>query len=207
MSRRTSARQPGHRRLTASHGLASSGFSVLEMIVTVAIVGLVAMVGMPALFNQLSKVRLEAAATDVANLIQQTRLRAIRDGQQYTVEVDGVDVTGQTIVGSNESDPFEMEFYNPPIAVYPVDDPGIADCQEGGIWGGPSITYDSTGAAQDTGAICVWDGGENILQVVIEFPAGPPKIRKFLKTGDGPAGQGFYEKTSAATSGSTWSWY
>ena len=104
MCRRTSTRRPGPAPRCAA---AAGGFSVLEMLVAVAVIGLVAAIGVPALLDQLSKVRLEAAATDVVNLIQQTRLRAIRDGQQYTVEVDGVNVTGQTIVGSNELNPFE----------------------------------------------------------------------------------------------------
>ncbi len=88
-----------------------------------------------------------------------------------------------------------------------------ANCQgkydgSGESWGGTSLSYESTGVAQDTGAICVWDGGENILQVLVDFPAGPPTIRKFLKTGHSPtAAEGFFEKTSAATAGSTWTWY
>ncbi len=194
------------RRPTASHG-----FSVIEMLVVLGILGLVAAIGVPSLLNQLSKVRLEAAAADVANLMRQTRLRAIRDNQQYTVQVNGVNVDGQTLIGSTELAPFEMEFTNPPIAIYPGG--GIAVCQDkydgsGETWGGTGITYESTGVAQDTGAICVWDGGENILQVVVEFPAGQPKVRKFLKAGHPLGGsQGFFEKTSAATADATWVWY
>ena len=190
---------------------ASRGFSVIEMLVVLGIFGLIAVIGVPSLLNQLAKVRLEAAAADVANLIRQTRLRAIRDSQQYTVQVAGANLEGQTLVGSTELAPFEMEFTNPPIALYPGG--GIADCQDkydgsGEAWGGTSITYQSTGVAQDTGAICVWDGGENILQVVIEFPAGQPKVRKFLKAGHPLGGaEGFFEKTSAATAAATWVWY
>ncbi len=194
-----------------SRRTASRGFSILEIMVVVAIVGVVAVIGVPSLLNQLSKVRLEAAASDVANLIRQTRLRAIRDNKVYVVEVAGANVNGQTFVGSTETAPFEMEFNNPPIEIYP--NTGIADCQDkfdgsGEAWGGTSITYQTTGVAQGTGAICVWDGEENILQVVVEFPAGQPTVRKYLKTGHSPTGaEGFFEKTSAATSGSTWIWY
>ncbi len=195
-----------------SRSLSSRGFSMVEVLVIIGIVGLVAAIGIPGLISQLSKVRLEAAANEVANLVRQTRLRSIRDNATYTVEVNGVNVVGQTLVGSTAADPFEMEFNNPPIAIYAGG--GLADCQDkydgsGDSWGGTSITYESTGAAQDTGAICVWDGGENILQVVVDFPAGPPTVRKFLKAGDAPAAgtAGFYEKTSAATSGTAWAWY
>ncbi len=202
MSRRVYARRPA----STSHG-----FSVLELLVTMGVLLIVAVLGIPSLLGQLSKIRLESAANEVANLIRQTRLRAIRDNQQYTVEVDGDNVVGETVLGSTEQDRVELEFNNPPVALYPGG--SIATCQnryDGSAdpWGGTSIVYISTGVAQDTGAICVWDGGENILQVVIEFPAGQPKVRKFLKTGDSETGaEGFFEKTSAATAGSAWTWY
>lgn len=193
---------------------ASLGFSVLETLVAVAVIGMVVVIGVPSVLRQMSKVRLEAAANDVANLVRQTRLRAIRDRQSYTVEVvDNDELHGQTLIGSTEAAPFEMEFYNPPVEIYDDSDAGIADCQNkydgsGETWGGTSITYDSTGVAEDTAAICVWDGGENILQVVLEFPAATPTVRKFLKTPDSPAAaEGFFEKTSAATSDFTWTWY
>ena len=190
----------------------SHGFSVLETLVAVAVLGLVVVIGVPSVLKQISKVRLEAAANDVANLVRQTRLRAIRDRETYTVEVVGDEVHGQNLLGSTAAAPFEMEFFNPPVELYP-NGAGIADCQRkydgtGTTWDGTSITYDSTGVAAGTAAICVWDGRENILQVVLEFPAGTPIVRKFLKTPDSPtAADGFFERTSAATSDFAWTWY
>ncbi len=194
----------------SNRSLSSRGFSMVEVLVILGLIGIVVAIGVPGLINQLFKIRLESAANDVANLIQQTRQRAIRDNVSYTVEVDGDKVVGQTLIGSTAAEPSELEFYNPPIAVYPGG--GIADCQDkydgsGESWGGTSITFDPKGIADDTGAICVWDGGENILQVVVGFSTGHTKIRKFLKTGDAPATEGFFEKASAATSGSAWTWY
>jgi type II secretory pathway pseudopilin PulG len=184
---------------------------VIEILVILGIIGVVAAIGVPSLLSQLAKVRLEAYASDIANLIVQTRQRAITENRDYTVEVDGAIVTGQTLVASTETEPFEL-YFNTPIEVYPG---GIADCQDkydgsGDSWGGNSLTFGPTGAADDTGAICIWDLRDNILQVVVEFPGkGTPTIRKFLKAGDAPGAgtEGFYEKSSAATAGSTWSWY
>ncbi len=185
---------------------------MIEMLVALGVLLVIAAVGIPSLLSQLARVRLESAANDVANLMRQTRLRAIRDNQQYTVEVDGNNVTGETVVGSTEQSSIELEFTNPPIEIYPGG--GIATCGNkydgtGDTWGDDSIVYDSTGVADATGAICLWDGGENILQVVIVFPAGQPKVRKFLKNGDSPTvagSEGFFEKTSAVTA-ATWVWY
>ncbi len=209
MSRRDFVRHP---RMAPRGDVA--GFSVLEMLVVIAVIGVMAAVGIPSLLSQLNKVRLEAAASDVANLIRQTRLRAIRDGTQYSVGVAGNTVTGEGVIAS-----VELELDDPSALLYPGS--GSAVCQDkydgtADTWGGETILYESTGTAIDaggggttgTGAICLYDGGENVLQVVLEYSAGQPKIRKFLTAADSPTGaEGFFEKTSAATTGSTWTWY
>lgn len=196
------------RRARWTAGCGSSGFSVLEALLVLAVIGVIAAVGVPSLLNQLQRLRLESAANDVANLIRQTRLRAIRDRAQYTVGVVG----GTKVAGEGVIDSVELDFVDSNAQVYTG-----ADCQSkyvavdgnSGAWGGFTITYDSDGTATDTGAICVYDGGENILQILLPFEAGQPKIRKFLKTADAPGvgGEGFYERTSAATAGATWTWY
>ena len=188
----------------------SPGFTVVEILVVIGVASLVFLIGIPSLLSQLNKTRLEAAANDVANLVRQTRLRAIRDNQQYTVQVVGTTVEGEIAIGGSDQPTFTMEFNNPPIAIYPGG--GIADCQDkydgsGETWGGTSIIYEPTGVAQTTGAICVWDGGENILQILLAFPAGQPEVRKYLKAGNALGTNGFYEKTSAVTAASTWVWY
>lgn len=211
MSRRDFVR---HLRMAPRVG--ASGFSVMELLVVLAVIGVMAAVGIPSLLSQLEKVRLEATASDVANLIRQTRLRAIRDGVQYSVGVVGNTVTGEGVIAT-----VELELDDPSAQLYPGS--GIAVCQDkydgtASTWGGETLIYDTTGTTIDaggggdagTGAICLYDGGDNILQVVLPFSAGQPKIRKFLKAADAPSGgggEGFYEKTSAATTGSTWVWY
>ena len=209
MSRRDLVRRA---RLTPRGG--SSGFSVLELLVVLGVLGVIAAVGIPSLLSQLNRVRLESAASDVANLMRQTRLRAIRDNKQHSVAV-----VGNTVVGEGVVTTVELELTDPSAMIYPGGGP--ADCQDkydgsGETWGGETIVYESNGTASDaggggtagTGAICLYDGGDNILQVVLDFSAGQPKIRKFLTAADSPTGaEGFFERTSAATSGSIWTWY
>ncbi len=199
---------------SALSGRAAAGFSIMELLVVVAILGIVSLVGVPALLNQLHRLRLESAANDIANLMRQTRLRAIRDNTEYSVEVVGTSVFGVGVI-----DTIELELTDPRAELYSGASP--ADCQDkydasGESWGGEKITWESTGVATDaggggtagTGAICVTDGRDNVLQIVLPFSAGQPKIRKYLKAVDAPGGnEGFYERTSGATSAITWTWY
>lgn len=216
----------------------SAGFSIVEMLIVVGILGVVAIVGVPALLNQLSRLRMESTANDIANLVRQTRLRAIRDNNSYTVGIGGSDVVGMGLQGDIErvvpalpalpywrgNGVIVLEFNDPDVSLYPAL-AWTADCQDqydlsnpGAEWDGDVIVYDGTGVATEagalfsgtpgTGAICIWDGGENVLQVVLQYPSGQPQVRKFLKPGDSPSGQnGFFAKISAATSTNVWVWY
>ena len=188
------------RRISSSrrrHAAGSAaGFSVLEILVVLGVIGLVAALGIPNLLGQLEKLRLESSASEVANLIRQTRLRAIRDQVSYQIDVD---VPANEVSGQGLIDSVTLELSNSDVQLYAGGGPV---CVNSG-----SIVYQSTGVADAIGTICLFDGADNILQVSLDFPAGPPKIRKYLKTGDGPDGAGFYEKLSAADGGVAWTWY
>lgn len=185
----------------------AAGFSILEALVVVFVLGIAMAIGIPGLISQMGKIRLESSATDVANLMRQTRLRAIRDNVNYTVQVSGSEVHG---MGAFGSDPLELEFENP-VAV----GDGPAVCLDkydgsGDTFDAGSVVYQGTGIATGTGAICIHDGKGNVLQVVVEFPTAQPKIRKYLPAAVAPAGEGFYEKTgfnTAAGTGNVWVWF
>jgi Tfp pilus assembly protein FimT len=61
------------------------GFSLLELIVVVAITMVLAAVLLPNVINTIYNIRLRSAANDVTGLLQQARFRAIRDNAYYPV--------------------------------------------------------------------------------------------------------------------------
>ena len=179
------------------------GFSLLEVLVVIGVLAIAAAVGVPALLNQLSRLQLEGSASSVANLINQTRQRAIRLNEPHAVGVVGDTVQILRVVGESPlvtEIVFEFELTDGSTEIYTG---GLVTCAN------TDILYRSTGVADDVGQICLTDeDGENILQVGILFAAGQPKIRKHLLDTDAPGGTaGFFEKTSAATSGTIWTWY
>ncbi len=195
-------------RRTCRSRPSAAGFSLIEGLIVIAIISLVAALGVPALLQHLARLRLESTANDIALLMQQTRLRAIRDHATYTVGVNGVKVEGKGLI-----DDVEIEFLDPRIQLY--NNTGAADCWDrydgsGVPWDGDTVDYSHDGTASATLAICVHDGRDNVLQVVLQYPAGQPKIRKYLPAADAPAGAGFYERTSFnadTTTASIWVWY
>jgi prepilin-type N-terminal cleavage/methylation domain-containing protein len=74
------ARQGVHDRLAAR------GFSLIEMCVVVAILMVVASMVFITAVTSLEGIRLTTSATSYADLLQQARIRAVKDDQYYTVK-------------------------------------------------------------------------------------------------------------------------
>ena len=184
---------------------------MVEALIVIFVIGFTAAIGVPALLTQLRNLRLESTAADIANLMRQTRLRAIRDNTQYTVSTSGDDVLGMGAFGGNQVT-LEPE---DPVRIYQAGD-GDADCLDrydglGGVFDADSVVYQGSGVATGTGAICIHDGRGNIMQVAIEFATSQPKVRKYLPAAVSPTGnEGFFEKTGFNIStgeGNVWVWY
>lgn len=64
---------------------ARGGFSLIEILVVVTIILVVTAISVPNIMQALAQVRLRTAANTVAGLLQQGRIRAVRDNKYYAV--------------------------------------------------------------------------------------------------------------------------
>ena len=71
--------------MARSHRSAARGWTMIELLVAVAIIGLMLKIAMPRVQNSLLNYRLGAATSSVAAAIQQTRYQAIMNGCYYTI--------------------------------------------------------------------------------------------------------------------------
>src|SRR6266536_2111868 len=62
------------------------GFSLLELCVVVAILMILGAISMISAVSVVQGIRLQESATNYANLLQQARMRAVRDNRIYTVQ-------------------------------------------------------------------------------------------------------------------------
>jgi general secretion pathway protein H len=76
------------RKMMASRAGAEDGFTLLEMVCVLAIIGLLAAVLLPNISRQTSRSRLEAYAIETATLLKQDRNAAIRQRTEVTTLVD-----------------------------------------------------------------------------------------------------------------------
>ncbi len=66
-----------------------SGFSVLEVVIVLAIFLIVAALGVPSMRQVMDNYRLTTSGRDLANMLQQTRMLAVQNNQPYYPQVSG----------------------------------------------------------------------------------------------------------------------
>jgi prepilin-type N-terminal cleavage/methylation domain-containing protein len=68
------------------------GFTLVEMLIVVGVVGMLGLIGFPKVQSALRKAQLRSARNAVINLYQQARTRAINENRQMTLNMDGTSV-------------------------------------------------------------------------------------------------------------------
>lgn len=200
-----------------------AGFSLVELLVVIALIGGMAIWGIPAFLNTLNRTRLVASAREVAVLMQVARMEAVKRGNtngnlrnQVTAVVFESGTQGKVfrLLVDDSADGIWNPatqiggLYHLPTGIVlqaPGEDPedvnAIADWDDTGVaaddLNGP--TFLSDGAAFGPGAFRLFDGRGNYLEVRIEFPAtGKPSIQKWF------GGTNWWENGEA---NNKWQWY
>lgn len=66
----------------------AAGFTMLEMMIIVVIIGIVAAMAVPSFYNTIPRLKARTEARNILNLVRLARSRAVSDGSQYGVYVD-----------------------------------------------------------------------------------------------------------------------
>lgn len=209
-----------------AHRRGEAGFSLIELLIVIALIALMAVWGVPAFLNTINRVRLTSAAREIATLMQVGRMEAVkRSGQNSNLRLEVVALTYddatrtfQLQIDAEPESPdagaFDPETnfggaYLLPKGITvaaPSGDDGDAVtgwdevAVEADRWNGPVFLSD--GSARSAGAFRLSDGRGNFLEVRIEFPAtGKVAIQKWF--GGDPATD-WYENGEANRK---WRWY
>jgi prepilin-type N-terminal cleavage/methylation domain-containing protein len=83
-------------RRRGARARARAGFSLIEILVVVSILLVISAIEIPNMMQTIAQVRLRSAANSLAGLLQQGRIRAVRDNKYYRVFGYTVDGTVQT---------------------------------------------------------------------------------------------------------------
>ena len=100
----------------------NSGFTFMELMVTIAVLAILAAVAVPNLIGWMPKFRLGSGSRDLLSILQKTRLQAIKDNTTYFVVMNT----------ANESFAIHLDDGNGTPDVAPAD--GIPDGANNGIF-------------------------------------------------------------------------
>ncbi|MBA3014179.1 MAG: prepilin-type N-terminal cleavage/methylation domain-containing protein [Proteobacteria bacterium] len=170
----------------------NAGLSLVELIVTVAILGILASVAAPNILNWLPNLRLKNAARDVYSTFQKARLLAVKQNVTVRVRFDTtvnpgfyfIDIDNSGTV--NQPDEYQMNLSAYGSGVNFGFPAGLVDWNGGAIAtsvtfpGGPPrfCTYNSNGTS-GAGTIYLVNSQASIVYAITTVTSGAVKMRKY----------------------------
>ena len=99
---------------------AETGFTLIELMVTVSVLAILAMLATPSFATLIEKSRLKGVADDVVSLLATARLEAIKQHRNVNVAMGGASATAPWCIGANQA--------VTPAVGQPIPDAVACDC-------------------------------------------------------------------------------
>lgn len=196
------------------------GFTLLEIMVVVAVVGIVALMGLPALQNMILRSKHEGAARRISMLIHQAKMEAVKQSVSTVVAIDPATDSVTAFADVNADGDFKFDpdgsadyrttdyrigaTFSLPAGVSfmrydeSTDPDHVADGFLDVTWSGTDVAvFESDGSVRVVGAFRTGDLEGNFLEIRVE-PQATARVQIRKWDGDEYLAQG--EK------GETWKW-
>ena len=85
------------------------GFTLLEVMVVVAVVGIIALMGLPALQNMILRAKHEGAARQISMLIHRAKMEAVKQSVPTVVTIDATAKTVTAFADVNDDGDFKFD--------------------------------------------------------------------------------------------------
>ena len=218
---------------TSHRPLSTSGFSVVEVLLTLSLLGFLGTMALHSLNSWLPRLDLRSSALQARSLINKARLEAIQRGVTTVVEADleedeliaYADVNGDPMPGTPgyprylkfDPDPalgerqtdYEIGRVRLERSTLGCTDFAAVDGFTSAPGGGEVLVLAATGMPEDLGAFRLADRtGRNVLEVAVASLAGKVESRKYLTADDAPtASAGFFPEGAGSDGDNVWVWY
>ena len=202
-------------------GRGRRGFTLIEMLVVLALLMILMLLGMPSLFTAMRQAKLRGIAQETATLMRQARLDAVKSSAQAVVRIvppapgqlgrveafsdansDGLWSAGESVIGTLEL-PTGITFLAPPNLTDKDSVEGLT-VDPAGAGLPPVAVFQHDGSVTDLGAFRFGDQTQNFLEVRVD-PAATARIevRKCRKCEDAKDTSDWY---ATGDGGEAWKW-
>ena len=141
----------------------SRGFTLMEMMIVVVVIGIVAGLAVPSFLSYMPKLRVKAAAREIVSELRLARSKAVSERRPFGVAFN---VGDNTLISFADTD-------DPPSQVYSVSDSLLrADTLDGDIslnsctYANNCVVFNSTGAASTSGDLQIVTADGSILMSI-----------------------------------------
>lgn len=129
----------------------SSGFTLIEVMITTAIIGVVTAIAVPGYLSVLPKMRLQSAARDLYSNLQKAKIRAIKENRNISVRFDNAAPPGYYYFDIDEDTAYTAGEYRVDLGTYNDVDYGSGNAtltwDDGAIVQESIITFSAKGTA------------------------------------------------------------
>jgi type II secretion system protein H len=164
------------KRLNHKGGMCSAGFSMIEMMIIIVIIGIIAAMAVPSFFSAVPRLKARTEARNILNFVRLARSKSVSDGAQYGVYIDTNN--RQYILFKDTINPAQM-MYNTGDSV--VVGPETIDSDvvlTGSSFTSNTVIFLPTGGASQSGSFTLdnTDGG-SIYTVSVLSSTGKSKLQ------------------------------
>ena len=158
------------------------GFSLVELLIVVSLIGLLAVISRPAIEQFIARSRIDGYTQVAGSVLRRARLEAIKRSQPAIFRVNTVSGEGVAFIDENLNDAYDGGEYvlgvltMPKLLYYAAPAPELIvdgfDVSGDDAW----VTFLSNGSVEEAGALRFMDGRGNAMELRVA-PAATAKIR------------------------------
>ncbi len=152
----------------------TSGFSLMELMVTIAIISILSGIAIPNIISWVPKFRLGGAFRDVLDVLQGTRVQAVRDNASYALTFDTGNATYTSFQDDGGGTPANADngvLDGGERVLAQVTMPVGIDITATTL-PGDLVVFNTQGIASSAGTVTLTDSRGNVRQILLELAGG-----------------------------------